>query len=92
MLESEQKKNSLVFCPYKVEGCTTVARRQVMSLHKEQCLFRPVKCPKNMFRLSCNYMDPLCTILEHGRGRLNLLQGVTVLELGVIAEKSLKCF
>ena len=48
LLESEQKKNSLVFYPYKVEGCTTVARRQVMSQHKEQCLFRPVMCPKSI--------------------------------------------
>jgi len=87
LLESEQKKNSLVFCPFKVEGCTTVARRQVMSQHKEQCLFRPVKCPKSMFSLSCHHMGPLCTIQQHGRDRHNLHQGVTVLELGVISSK-----
>jgi len=87
LLESEQKKNSLVFCPYKVEGCTTVARRQVMSQHKEQCLFRPVKCPKSMFSLSCDHLGPLCTIQQHGRDKHNLHQGVTVLELGVISSK-----
>ena len=87
LLESEQKKNSLVFCSYKVEGCTTVARRQVMSQHKEQCLFRPVKCPKSMFSLSCDHMGPLCTIQQHGRDKHNLHQGVTVLELGVISSK-----
>ena len=87
LLEAEQKKNCLVFCHYKVEGCTTVTRRQVMSQHKEQCLFRPVKCPKAMFSLSCSHIGPFCTIQQHGRDKHNLHQGVTVLELGVISSK-----
>ena len=61
-LGSVRKKYSLVLCLYKVGTCTTVARRQVTSLHKEQCLFRTVKCPKSMFSLTCNHMDPLFTI------------------------------
>ena len=40
LLEAELKNNCLMFCPYKVEGCSTVTRGQVMSQHKEQCLFR----------------------------------------------------
>ena len=56
-------------------------------LLKEQCLFRPVKCPKSMFSLSCNHMGPLCTIQQHGRDRHNLYQRVTVLELRFISSK-----
>jgi len=87
LLEAEQKKNCLVFCPHKVEGCNTVTRKQAMSLHKEQCLFRPVKCPKAMFSMSCNHVGPFCTIQQHGRDKHNLHQGVTVMELGVISSK-----
>ena len=87
MIESAQKKNPLVFCLNKVEGCPTVARRQAMSLHKEQFLFRPVKCPKPIFNLSSNHLGPLFTIQQQGRDRHNLHQGVTVLELGVPSSK-----
>eukprot|EP00092_Neocalanus_flemingeri_P016611 GFUD01017972.1.p1 GENE.GFUD01017972.1~~GFUD01017972.1.p1 ORF type:complete len:408 (+),score=130.92 GFUD01017972.1:90-1226(+) len=87
LLEAELEKNCLVFCPYKPEGCSTVARGQVMAQHKEQCLFRPVKCPKSMFSMSCTHIGPLCTLQQHGRDRHNLHQGVTELELGVISSK-----
>jgi len=87
LLEAELKNNCLMFCPYKVEGCSTVTRGQVMSQHKEQCLFRPVKCPKSMFSMSCTHIGPFCTIQQHGRDRHNLHQGVTVLQLGVISSK-----
>jgi len=87
LLEAELKKNCLVFCPFKVEGCSTVTRKQAMSMHKEQCLFRPIKCPKAMFSMSCSHVGPFCTIQQHGRDKHSLHQGVTVLELGVISSK-----
>ena len=87
LLETELKKNFLVFCPFKAEGCSTVTRKQAMLLHKEQCLFRPIKCPKAMFSMSCNYVGPFCNIQQHGRDKHSLHQGVTVLELGVISSK-----
>ena len=87
LLEAELAKNCLVFCPYKAEGCSTVTRGQLMDQHKELCLFRPVKCPKAMFSMSCTHIGPICTIQQHGRDRHNLHQGVTVLELGVISSK-----
>jgi len=87
LLEAEQKKNCLVFCPFKVEGCNTVTRKLTMNDHEEQCLFRPIKCPKAMFSTSCSHVGPFCTIQQHGRDKHSLHHGVTVLELGVISSK-----
>ena len=58
-----------------------------MELHKAYCLFKPVRCPKAMFSLSCNHTGPVCTIQQHGRDKHNLHYGVTDLELGVISSK-----
>jgi len=87
LLESELNNNCLVFCPYKVEGCNKVTRVKVMPTHKEQCLFRPMKCPKSMFSTSCAHIGPLCTIQQHGRDKHKLNHGVTELQLGVISSK-----
>jgi len=87
LLADEKQKNCLVFCPFKAEGCCTVTRRHAMELHKAYCLFKPVRCPKAMFSLSCNHTGPVCTIQQHGRDKHNLHYGVTDLELGVISSK-----
>jgi len=87
LLMTELDKNRLVFCPYKSVGCNKVTRTQLMSQHRESCLFRPVKCPKGMFSLSCTHIGPLCTIQQHARDKHNLHHGVTFLQPGLISSK-----
>lgn len=87
LLRTELDSNRLVFCPYKSVGCNKITRSQLMSVHREVCLFRPVKCPKGMFSLSCLHIGPLCTIQQHARDKHNLHQGVTVLQPGLISSK-----
>jgi len=87
LLMTELDRNRLVFCPYKSVGCNKITRSQLMSQHRDACLFRPVKCPKGMFSLSCTYIGPLCTIQQHGRDKHSLHQGVTTLQPGLISSK-----
>jgi len=87
LLMTELDRNRLVFCPYKSVGCNKITRSQLMSQHRDACLFRPVKCPKGMFSLSCTYIGPLCTIQQHARDKHSLHQGVTTLQPGLISSK-----
>jgi len=87
LLMTELDRNRLVFCPYKSVGCNKITRSQLMQQHRDACLFRPVKCPKGMFSLSCTYIGPLCTIQQHGRDKHLLHQGVTTLQPGLISSK-----
>ena len=58
-----------------------------MREHRDSCLFRPVRCPKVWFSLSCSHTGPLYTIQQHARDQHNLHQGITTIQPGIIASK-----
>ena len=87
LLMTELGKNNLVSCPFSVSGCNKITRSQLMEQHKQICVFRPVKCPKGMFSLSCTYIGPLVTMQQHARDEHNLHHGVTILQPGLISSK-----
>ena len=87
LLRTEVETYRLVHCPFRSVGCEKITRTGVMREHRDNCLFRPVRCPKMWISLSCTHTGPLYTIQQHARDHHNLHQGITVLQPGLIASK-----
>jgi len=87
LLNAEMNSDRLTTCPYIKSGCSIVTSREMISAHREVCLFRPVECPKTIYSKSCKFIGPFCTIQQHGRDSHKLHVGVTQLDSGLITSK-----
>ena len=87
LLDAEITRNRLTSCPFKKSGCSIFTSRELISTHREVCLFRLVECPKTIYSTSCKYIGPFCTIQQHGRDSHKLHVGVTQLDSGLITSK-----